>query len=209
MVFKMLPYGSLLFAAIRKTQVESISFSVLHKLANQQKALDGWTQIEGSGPGSLAFVLDKLLEAKNATISLPLDHIQPLLMIAKLSTWTYGDWSDWAARFYEDQTKAGEKASLTPEKVAESIRSHESLKNSTSHLGNGNGKSANSVDRMPSNAVQTLLAVGQAMPSESQHERIFRTVGMGSLFVTHACAASASQGREHEKRRATTASVFV
>jgi hypothetical protein len=106
MDFKILSYGSLLFASIRKTQVESTSFSVLHKLANQQKALDGWTQIEGSGPGSLPFVLDKLLEAKNATISLPFDHIQSLLMIAKLSTCTHGDWNDWAARFYEDQELA-------------------------------------------------------------------------------------------------------
>ena len=152
MAFKMLPYGSLFFAAIRKAQVESTSFSLLHKLVNQQNDLDEWTQIEGSGPGSLPYLLDKLLEAKNATISLPFDHIQSLLMIAKLSTWTHGDWSDCSSRFYEDQTKTGENTSLTPEKVADSVRSHESLKNSTSHLGNGNGKSANSFDRRPSNA---------------------------------------------------------
>jgi hypothetical protein len=149
MAVAMLPYGSLLFDAIRKTQVESTSFSVLHKLANQQKALDEWNLIEGSGSGSLSHLLDKLLEAKNATISLPFEHIQSLLMISKLSAWTNGDWSDWAARFYEDQTRAGANISLTPEKVAEAIRSHESLKTSTSHLGsgNGNGKSASAFDR--------------------------------------------------------------
>ena len=152
MAFKFLPYGSLLFSAIRKTHIESTSFSVLHKLADQQTALDNWSKIDGSDAGSLSFLLDKLLEAKNATINLPFDHVQSLLMIAKLSTWTHGDWSDWAGRFYEDHTKSGKtlKVALTPEMVADAIRSHASLKNSTTTLGNGsNGssKSANSFDR--------------------------------------------------------------